>query len=158
MKERYHVTFSSWDYDLSSCIQELFKEMELAKRKRPVMDVLFQFLSKRVQLDFCYFLVVWSGMVCRRSRGRRGRTEIYILRWLFDGIHNGYSHGYCFMIQDTESSADIICFKPDPVIGNVEKMYTEERSLPPATCKVRILDRKLSTDMQKEVVDVSVSE
>lgn len=107
---------------------------------------------------FCYFLVVWSGMVCRRSRGRRGRTEIYILRWLFDGIHNGYSHGYCFMIQDTESSADIICFKPDPVIGNVEKMYTEERSLPPATCKVRILDRKLSTDMQKEVVDVSVSE
>lgn len=97
-------------------------------------------------------------MVCRRSRGRRGRTEIHILRWLFDGIHNGYSHGYCFMIQDTESSADIICFKPDPVIGNVEKMYTEERSLPPATCKVRILDRKLSTDMQKEVVDVSVSE
>ena len=55
MKERYHVTFSSWDYDLSSCIQELFKEMELAKRKRPVMDVLFQFLSKRVQLDFVIF-------------------------------------------------------------------------------------------------------
>ena len=55
MKERYHVTLSSWDYDLSSCIQELFKEMELAKRKRPVMDVLFQFLSKRVQLDFVIF-------------------------------------------------------------------------------------------------------
>ena len=50
MKERYHVTFSSWDYDLSSSVHELFKELELAKRKRPVMDVLFQFLSKRVQL------------------------------------------------------------------------------------------------------------
>ena len=58
------------------------------------------------------------------------------------------------MIQDTESSADILCFKPDPVIGKVEKLYGEEGSLPPATCKVRILDRKLSTDMQKEMVDV----
>lgn len=66
---------------------------------------------------------------------------------------NEYSHGYCFMIQDTESSADILCFKPDPVIGKVEKLYGEEAS-PPATCKVRVLDRKLSTDMQKEVVDV----
>lgn len=62
------------------------------------------------------------------------------------------------MIQDTESSADVICFKPDPVIGNVERLYKEEASLPPSSCKVSILDRKLSTDMQKEVIDVSVSQ
>ena len=55
MKERYHVTFSSWDYDLSSCVHELFKELELAKRKRPVMDVLFQFLTKRVRLFIASF-------------------------------------------------------------------------------------------------------
>ena len=58
------------------------------------------------------------------------------------------------MIQDTESSADILCFKPDVAIGNVEKLYRETVSDPPSTCRVRILDRKLSTDMQKEVTEV----
>lgn len=48
MSSRFKVVFSSWDYDLSSCIVGLLKEVERSRSPLPIVDVLFNFLSKRV--------------------------------------------------------------------------------------------------------------
>ena len=80
-----------------------------------------------------------------------------------------YSYDYCFIVQDSSSLAEIICFKPDTKIGNPERLYltVEENekessinSENPLYDKMQSIDlieviaQRMSKDLQKEILQV----
>lgn len=48
MAPRFSISFSSWNYDLSSCVTCLLEEVERAPSKTPVVDVIYAYLARQV--------------------------------------------------------------------------------------------------------------
>ena len=80
-----------------------------------------------------------------------------------------YSYDYCFIVQDSSSSAEIICFKPDTKIGNPERLYlTEEENEEETNISsenpvdketqssdsIEVIAQRMPKDMQREIIQV----
>lgn len=65
-----------------------------------------------------------------------------------------HSHGYCFIVSDSETSEDIFCFKPDIAVGNISKQCLEDKVELPDVCEVSVIHSSMNKAMQREVLEL----
>lgn len=61
---------------------------------------------------------------------------------------------YFFIIEDSLTSADVYCFKPDTIVGTICKQDTTERITIPPGCSMSVLDTSLDKVSQADIIAV----
>ena len=128
--KRFSISFSSWDYELSKSVLLLLDLVEEARCAIPITNVLYHYLTTRFGEGWCVVSSIES----------------------YDALK--YSHGYCFIVSDSETSEDIFCFKPDIAVGNISKQCLEDKVELPDLCEVSVIHSSMNKAMQREVLEL----